>query len=803
MLPAPFAMAAPSTAAHRWRFYRAGGVDQVRLDRGSDILHLERLDQRLWVALSCPTKGLEFDERTLAMLDTDGDGHVRPPELIAATRWLGLVLKDADALVAETDGVALANLRTDTPEGKALLASAQRLLKGLKKADATLVTVDDAMRFASMFATAEHNGDGIVPPDTIEDAASRQVATEIVDCLGGAADRSGRPGIDRARIDAFFADCAAYAEWWKTGETGGVALRPFGADTAAASQALEAVRAKVDDFFGRCRLAAFDPRALSALNREETAYLEVAAKDLSITASEVAHFPLAMIAADKALPLDEGLNPAWASRIAAFRDACCKGRSSLTEVEWIALCAKLAAYRTWTAARTGGTVEKLGIERVRAILGGGAKAKLCAATDADAAVAGEIDGIAQVEKLARLHRDLHKLLNNYVAFTDFYARRGAIFQAGTLHFDGRTCDLTFHVTDAGKHGSLAAMAKTYLAYVDCARPGGARMTVACAFTAGDSDNLFAGRNGIFYDRKGRDWNATVTKIIDNPISIGQAFWSPYKKLMRWIEEQVAKRAAAADSASTEKLTAAAGTVGDAAATGRAVAPPKKFDPSVVALFSVAISGITGVVGTVIAVFAGMGPWVPIGLLGVLLAVSGPSMVIAWIKLRQRNLGPILDANGWAVNALAKVNIPLGGSLTELRKLPKGAERSLVDPYAPKKSLWPRLVLVLLLLAGVTYGLYRFNFLHRWFPDFVSEYRAPGFDGPTTGIAGGAPVLVKLGSGAAKVTLIKPDGSSASLDVIAGVITVPMTDAAADTMLTLVDTSGDTSERHDIAVKKQP
>jgi hypothetical protein len=59
------------------------------------------------------------------------------------------------------------------------------------------------------------------------------------------------------------------------------------------------------------------------------------------------------------------------------------------------------------------------------------------------------------------------------------------------------------------------MAKSYLAYVDCSRPGGAKMTIACAFTAGDGDNLFAGRNGIFYDRKGRDWNATIARIVDN------------------------------------------------------------------------------------------------------------------------------------------------------------------------------------------------------------------------------------------------------------------------------------------------
>ena len=60
---------------------------------------------------------------------------------------------------------------------------------------------------------------------------------------------------------------------------------------------------------------------------------------------------------------------------------------------------------------------------------------------------------------------------------------------------------------------------------------------------------------------------------------------------------------------------------------------------------------------------------PLAILAVLLLISGPSMILAWLKLRQRNLGPILDANGWAVNARAKINIPFGASLTGMAKLP--------------------------------------------------------------------------------------------------------------------------------------
>lgn len=735
---------APTKSTHKWSFYRAGGVDQVRLDKGADILNLDQLDQKLWVALSCPVKGLEIDARTLQLLDSDNDSHVRPPEILATVRWLRDALVSADGLAKGEDGLQLGNLRKDTDEGKALLASCKHILKSLGKENSPTICVADTASTADVFAKGKRNGDGVVPPETVDDEKARAVAADIVACMGGTMDRSGKPGFDQAQLDAFFTACAEHDAWHKTAETDAKTVLPFGDGTAAAFAAYTAVRAKVDDYFGRCRLAAFDPRALAAVNREEAAYMTAAAKDLTITASEVAHFPLAIVEANKPLPLTKGVNPAWAGAIAALKATCCKDKDSLTEADWQALGARFEAHAAWSSAQAGAKVAPLGKARVREILAGKSKQVLQQAIADDLAVAGEVDAMTRVEKLCRLHRDFARLLNNYVSFTDFYARRGAIFQAGTLFLDGRSLDLCFHVNDGGKHGTLAPMAKTYLAYVDCTRPGAPKMQVACAFTAGDSDNLFVGRNGIFYDRKGQDWDATITKIVDNPISIGQAFWSPYKKLIRWIEETVAKRAAEADTAATAKLQDAAAKTGEAAATGKAPtdAAPKKMDIGVLAAISVAISGVTAIVGTVLEKFFDLGYLMPLGLVGIVLLISGPSMLIAFMKLRQRNLGPILDANGWAVNTLTKVNIPLGGSLTELPKLPAGSERSLVDPYAPKKSVWPKVLLWLLILAGVGYGLYRTNLLHRWLPAYVPAHHSELdlLAGPTSGAPGTAIAL---------------------------------------------------------------
>ena len=117
-----------SRGNHPWKFFRVGGFDQVRLDTGADLAALEQLDQKLWVALSCPTKGVEFDAKTLGLIDTDKDGRVRVPEIVAAVKWAAASVKNVDELTAGSESLPLQAINDSTEEGKQLLASAQHIL---------------------------------------------------------------------------------------------------------------------------------------------------------------------------------------------------------------------------------------------------------------------------------------------------------------------------------------------------------------------------------------------------------------------------------------------------------------------------------------------------------------------------------------------------------------------------------------------------------------------------------------------------------------------------------------------------
>ena len=158
---------------------------------------------------------------------------------------------------------------------------------------------------------------------------------------------------------------------------------------------------------------------------------------------------------------------------------------------------------------------------------------------------------------------------------------------------------------------MAGLAGTFLAYCDCFRKGtGEKMQIVAAFTGGDSDNLMVGRNGIFFDRKGRDWDATITKIIDNPISIRQAFFAPYKRLVRLIEEQVAKRAAAADAAVSANLATTSQTVVSGQPATPPPAPPpqkQKVDTGTLAAIGLVLTTLLAALGGIFGRIAGL-PW---------------------------------------------------------------------------------------------------------------------------------------------------------------------------------------------------
>lgn len=312
-----------------------------------------------------------------------------------------------------------------------------------------------------------------------------------------------------------------------------------------------------------------------------------------------------------------------------------------------------------------------------------------------------------LRKLLLLHRDFYRLLRNFVTLEDFYdndEKTVASFLAGTLILDQRACKLCIRVNDLAKHDSQAPLSGMYLLYCNCEnKKTGKKLQIVAAMTQGEIKNLSVGKNGIFYDNDGLDYDATVFKIIENPISLRQAFWNPYRKMAKWVEDKINKSAAEKDAKTFDDMTAKVATAADPNAEKKSA-----FDIAKFAGIFAAIGMALGMIGTaLVKVGEGMKdlPWWQylIIFVCILLIISGPSMIMAWMKLRRRNLAPVLNANGWAINADSIISVPFGLKLTEQVRFPFTKNPAKKNPTG--KIFLVILLLIILGLGG--FGIYKY------------------------------------------------------------------------------------------------
>ena len=509
--------------SYKWKWTKEGRMAQVRFVTGEDIARLAELDQKCWAALSMPTTGVRFDARMLELMDADGDGRIRTPEVIAATDFLKAKNVNLDDLLkpSEADGKKLA------------------------------------------------------------DVLARQA--------------------DLAASAPSAADKQALADWEAKGQMPEVAV--FGEATAAGEAALAAVESVIDAFFA-------PPEDM----------------------------PLVTEAPDVTLPLRDHLNPKHLEAIMAFADACVKpvlgdGVTSIDRIGWKKVKAAFAPYRAWVAAKPVMNAGKLG-------------------------------DLVDEERVLRYKLHLLEFLENFVSMRRLYAAdESATFQMGTLRIDGKEMSLCFHVASEAAHSALSGKSNCCVLYLKLTRPSEkAERSVCAVVTAGAVAQLYVGRNGVFFDRDGKDWDAVVTKVVENQVSLAEAFWAPWRKLGEGVASTVKKFLGDKQAAAQKNVEA--GTQ-NAQAGGAAMAS------------SVAAIGIgVGMMGTAVAAIAaavkGMGALqIALSIVAIVLVVSLPSVILTWFKLRQRDLGAILNAGGWAINR------PMRFSMKRARAFTKCAGNPLI------------------------------------------------------------------------------------------------------------------------------
>lgn len=717
-------------------FQRMGGLDQIVLLNDWEWQNLDKLDPKLWMAMSCPIRGLEFSQETLDLLDADHDGRIRAQEVRDAVNWLCDRLVHPETLREGKAEITLGSLREDTPEGQALALAAKLILDQKNRDEKSEIhpsEIDDVIAEASGYP---FNGDGIVPPDSASDdsvvgkLSLRQYINLGLSIIGGMRDASGKPGLDAALASALSSRLENVKKWR---EEHAAVKMPLGKDTPEAWTLMTRIAPKLDDFFDRCRLASYAPSALPGISGElalqSPALTEESDPNALVNPETLLSLPLARINPDGILDLKKGLNPAWHKDLIRFvalaKPLLGNAADKLDEQAWshvkdefgeyaavlsrkpawplpdpdaekietpgmptLALApANDALKRNFLPLQPNETMEALDNETLAAMLDQKIATGFADLVEKDVK-APPLASFQELRKLSLFQKNIHTFLRNFLSFLDFYELdKKAIFQAGTLYLDSRSCLLCVPVDDIDTHARLSAQSQLCLIYSECTRKNadGAdeKCTIAAALTEGNLASLIDGRHGLFIDNAGKEWDSQIVRIVHNPISLREAAWAPYIRISNMISEQIQKFVADKDKEAGEMAQNAVAKLAEAKKDPGQKAQPFDFAKSagIFAAVSVAVSVLSAAFAYIANSLASLGWLWPFALVAVFAAISGISMLVAWFKLRKRTLGPLLDASGWAVNKGAPINLVMGATLTSIGKLPPNSIRNFNDPYS--------------------------------------------------------------------------------------------------------------------------
>jgi len=578
------------------------------------------------------------------------------------------------------------------------------------------------------------NGDGVIPPDPIEDPLTADCIRSVMALVGKHKDLSGLDGINADDLDSFENQATGYLAWLSEGETDREKIFPFGEKTRPLFEAYSSIREKADAFFRSVAAIQFgiavpsNAMTCDPLDPESVkAYLEKA--------------PICNPSAAHELKCgSEALNPLLRDKIEAFfsvySDVFGTAIASVDAGRWAELKTKLAPYEAWLAKKNTATFDDFDAGKLRSYADAGVYAVIRDFMSADNGVSMKLAYCAVARKLILFQKNMLIFLNNFVSLSDLFdVKTKSMIQIGKLIMDGRVFTLCTLVPNPAEHKKIAEDSKICVLYIDVTRECGTdikTMKLAVAVTSGHVRNLFIGKSGIFYTDDGAAWDAKVFDFLKQPVSISEAIREPFFKFGEFLQKQADKYFSTRSK--TYEDNVAKDIQSKTAPAPAAPAPAKIQTPafsgsmmlmgggigiaaigSAFAFMAKSLQGIS--VGTVLAVF-----------FGILLIFGAPIIISSLVKLFHRNLSRFFEANGYAINTQMLLSPKMGRVFTYTPKMPlrsrtiaeeiiNGNSEENASSVRAKIFWWTLLVLILAACGWIFRA--KILFALHWCKDFFS------------------------------------------------------------------------------------
>lgn len=653
--------------AARLRFERHGRSPHLLIERAADLAKVPQLDAALWVASSAPVDCISLDCATIASIDSDNNGRITRDEIAHAVRWLLDVLNDPGPIDSRSNRVEAKTLNTSNSDATRIAQSIAKMTSrdGARSDSPGSVNLNTVQKIIKEIQDLPASGSGVVSTAAAPDRATAELMQSVIAVTGGSPHPGGSTGVDTTDVETFGKAVSEYRKWTDTAPPDFEAVE----DRVADGTFVRMYR-RVDEFFALCTLLATSPAEIPKV-------MEFPGNDEPITNLHE-KLPLALPKAEGVLSLDTCANAFLLRNLEDFFTGIVSPllgnqTTSLNTREWAVLRPKLEAINSWLSSKPTFADRVASLGDIGESFGDASLRQLTALIKDSEEAALDLENVRLVERLILYQMHIMEVVNNFVSFPFLYSRTGrAAFERGCLVMDGRRFNLAVSVQDRARHILVARNSSMFVLYVSVAEKSGAAFEVAVPVTAGRKGNLAPGKRGVFIDLEGVERDAEIKEIIINPISITEAIVSPFRRIGAMVTGKIE---AITQEAQSQLDSFASGNVG-AFAANQSEAPANKAGITGGLLLggSVAFAAVGSAVAYITNTLTQLKWWQFLaGIGGAVALVILPATILAFIKLRGRDLSSIIEASGWAVNARMRLTHRLGREFTRRPQYPKGSK----------------------------------------------------------------------------------------------------------------------------------
>lgn len=703
-------------------FDKYGGYYHLRISSIKDLKHVLELPDGRWMATSCPVFGLNMDSSFLKFLDADGNNRIISDEVRESIKWMLNRVKITDSTYQNQPYLPLNLINIDTPEGKLLKDSAERVLKNLGILNSDNITLEQVRNRQSIMAKANYNGDGVIPPEVLDNQDTAQFIRDIISTIGSVDDASGLKGINESILEQFKSEARSYLEWYNQGiipeGKENTPIMIYGTKTPEMYNTISGIREKIDQFFAQSALLKINPNITEQLIVIDEKTERFDYNDTKSITERLKLAPIYKPNPEGVLILDENYNEVYHSVVQSFKENVYlpifgDTAFSLNKFQWENIIKKFSAYESWIKAKPVTKIESLGVDKIRNYLDSHHEKIILDLIAKDKSVSEEIQQLQNLERLLAYHRWLIEFVNNYVSFPYLFSiSHRAMFDTGTLILGGREYTFSIKVENKPAHINIAKNSGICLMYLQVtgSKPE-ETFEIAVPVTRGNLKDTYIGKRGIFFTVNGKEMDAQIVHIIENPISLWETIKEPFRRVYAMISSRFSQIAQAIQKESektiintqTDQKTIQSSLTQTQQIT---TAPIQQSTTIPLATESNRTSGnIRDIMIGVGFLAAGLGTalkfltdtarqltqprtlqilLIMIGIfLGVAILTAGIS---GWIRLRQRDMGILLQASGWSINGKMRIIRPMARFFCRKVKIPKGAKKYRKELLTPIEKL---------------------------------------------------------------------------------------------------------------------